>query len=429
METEVRTRRGRSQVLSTSGAVFLTIFGRLLLYKWSPELFDSNDFALYVIGLRGLSLGSVALAPALVAGLSYWVARSVENHKDQDGAYLWAAHLLIFILFTPVLLAASLAPDACARLALGNDAASHIVLPLALCLLGQYGVLAPLAFKLGKTEILKANLMTVLSAFVIPVFCLFLYDDSAQDVFWAMANWTLLLSLLLNVSVLLRGIDRHASSFQEFRRHSTRLYNYTLPRLPASAGVSLILALPVVIPAHQSKELAVGAIFAAGGVLLNAASAVISPLSLVILPHAAQMLAQDRHAEVLKKSKLLLKALAAAGLMATAIAVFLAPRILEAWLGPEAAAYGYFWIGLTPAMLPIMLHKAFSSVLNAASPRPFDSWNVCLSLLTFVGLYLVTEQFSWEFRTLGAFNGCLYVLAFLTVQRTWLLLSAPEVRS
>lgn len=422
MDASSRGRRGRRQVFSTYLATLSIMVGRLILYKWSPDVFDEENFALYVISLRGLSLGYLALGPALVTGLTYTVALTLKDPEEDDGAYFWSAHSLTLLWFLPFFLWVVLAPGTCAELAFGSAIHAPLMLPLLLCLLGQYWSITALAFKLGKTQVLEANAISVVMGCFVPVACLAYFQESALQQYWAMAAAFLILGILVNIWVFALGIENRARSTARFKKHAQRLYRYSLPRTPAAAGLALILALPVLLPTHYTENLAIGAIFAAGGALINIASSAIQPLAMVLLPHATQMIAQGQSRQVRQKSLQMLTGLSVASILAMGSAVLATPWILKVWLGPEALAYSSFWIGLTPAILPIVLYRAFASLINAASPKPYDSWNVVLAVLTFGLIHGALSAFAWETRLLTAFNISLYVLALLTVWRTLKLL-------
>ncbi len=426
MESSSRSQRGRRQVVSTYLATLAMMVGRLLVYKWSPEVLDEENFALYIIGLRGLSLGYLAIGPALVAGLTYQVARAGVEEDELDGPYLLSSYLLAFLLFVPLTLLVWLAPESCARLVLGGSEYAALMAPLLLSLAGQYVAVIALAFLLGKTMVVLSNLVGVVSGCVIPVVCLLLFADSAQAVFWAMGWGTLLFGLVANLAVLALSVQTLKASAQALRRHAGRLYAYSLPRLPAAAGVAFLLAQPMLIPVHRTEDLTVAAIFAAGGTLIGMASSLIQPLALVLLPHAAQMVAQGEHQKVRQGSTRMLKGLTVLSLLATVLAAVATRPVLRLWLGEPAVAYAGFWIGLLPAMLPIAVYRAFSSIVNAADSRAHDSHNVGISVLVFGALYLALGGLSWEYQLLVSFHLAVYLLAGLTLYRSYQLLARRD---
>lgn len=419
MEAPSRSKRARRQVASTYATTFSLMLGRLLVYKWSPEFFDEKNFALYVIGLRELSLGYLALGPALVAGLTYQVARVGTAEQERDGPYLTSCYLLTTIVFGPLLLVSWLAPELCAKLALGSAEHVSLVLPLVAGLVGQYLTVIPLAYLMGKTDIGLANLIAVSSGFALPVACLWFFHESAEQVFWVMAWTSLAFGLVTNLLVILFRVDQRWGGL---KAHAWRLYGYSLPRVPAAAGVAFLLAQPVVVPTHRTPDLTVAAIFAAGGTLVGMASSLIQPLALVLLPHAAQMLAEDQHQEVRRRAWTMLKGLGAASVAVTVLAALSTKWILGLWLGTDAVQYAFFWLGILPAMIPIAIYRAFSSLLNAAGRRAYDTENVGISMLLFAGVFWFTSFGSWEVRLLFSFNLSMYLLAGLTVVRVfWLL--------
>lgn len=425
MESASRTQRGRRQVVSTYLATFALMLGRLLVYKWSPEVFDEQNFALYVIGLRGLSLGYLAIGPALVAGLTFQVARAGVEEGELDGPYLLASYLLTVLLFGPLAMVVWWAPGSCAELVLGGAEHERLMAPLLLCLAGQYVSVIGLAFLLGKTRVILSNLVSVISGCLIPVVCLLGYSESAEVVFWATGWATLAFGLVANLVILGLWVQTLVSTAETLKAHSRRLYAYSLPRLPAAAGVAFLLAQPMLIPVHQTEDLTVAAIFAAGGTLIGMASSLIQPLALVLLPHAAQLLAQGERARVRAGSIRMLKGLTAATVLATILAAVATTPVLRLWLGPEAVKYSSFWLGLLPAMWPIAVYRAFTSILNAADSRAHDSANVGVALGAFWLVYLALGSFPWEFQLLVAFHFAVYLLAALTLHRTFRLLN-PE---
>ncbi|MBS1548073.1 MAG: glycosyltransferase [Bacteroidetes bacterium] len=388
---------------AAEGAVLL---GTVVVYKLAALHFGNEGFEPYAVVRRTISFLQTVLLFGLGVALVRFVALSGDR-AEQVGL-LHAVVKPISLVGVVLLAACALAPAAFSRLFFGDASHTDLILPVGLLTFGLLMHAVIYSFWRGTMEMGKANVLQVVNLAVVPNVAMW-WGPSMSIVLWSMGiAWCIcsaigLIPVLLKRSTVISAADR------------SRLLRYGIPRVPGDLVLASLLTIPVYLVNHVSG-LAAGAQVAFGLTLVNLASSAYSPISLLLLPKAAAMLAEKRWQELERRTRRIAWMALVSGIAMVAVFQAIASPLLRWYLGETGSAMVTTCRIVFIGAIFMGVFVSLRSILDAYYTAPRNTFNLLGSLGLFVvGVvgYLWFQPFL-NFALVATVVAPLALLAWLT---------------
>ena len=368
------------------------------------------DFGPTALGEYALSRRAIALlAPLAALGVDLAITRLVayDRGSGQRKVYLSAGLLLVVVDVVAITAVILTLQSSVGDLMFGSRTYSDLVRPLPLVVLGvglhglAYGELR------GRQRVQSANGLMLVNYAVVPLLALWLGGNAIPAVLFAMGAGMVLVS----------------GAFISFMEHSRaylfqrlwELLKYGAPRIPGTLLQLAMFSAPGVVVAHVSDIRTAGTV-AFGVAALGLVGSALSPIGLVLLPIAAEMLGRGSHtefrAQVVQITKIMLPLLVG-GIVVFEIA---AEPLVRFYLGSAYLDTVGLLRLLVLAALPWGLYVILRSAMDAHDVFATNSLNTVIAFAAFFVLTLILARYvSPTFAVVDAFVAGLYVLGGLTV--------------
>lgn len=356
--------QGRDSLLTTL-TEGLSMLGMVLTFRLAAQV-DKQDLDIYVIVRRTVAFVFPVILMGAMVGLTRFVSMSSSLEQKRGylrGAFTWVLPMGIVAIVLSFLLAEPLAWTL-----FGTEASSSLVPPLALMIVGiaMHGV--AYGYLRGKPAIGAANFVQLSVLALIPCTAFLVWTDMAT-VLWATGIGWVAVPLFSILPSLL------APRKEKMRRERSELLRYGLPRVPGDVALGALLTVPGYV-ALRTYGLDVSGEVGFGATLLNLASAVFSPVALLLLPAAAGRLAAGDHAGLERNIGRLFRLVLLGSLAITMGFELLAKPLLLLYLGPTGEAYLPMARIIFIGALPFAFFNGMRSVLDAFFHTPRNGVNL-----------------------------------------------------
>ncbi|MBS1548074.1 MAG: hypothetical protein JSU02_12005, partial [Bacteroidetes bacterium] len=343
----------------------LSMLGMVLTFRLAAQV-DKQDVDIYVIVRRTVAFVFPVILMGAMVGLTRFVSMSSSLEQKRGylrGAFTWVLPMGIVAIVLSFLLAEPLAWTL-----FGTEASSSLVPPLALMIVGiaMHGV--AYGYLRGKPAIGAANFVQLSVLALIPCTAFLVWTDMAT-VLWATGIGWVAVPLFSILPSLL------APRKEKMRRERSELLRYGLPRVPGDVALGALLTVPGYV-ALRTYGLDVSGEVGFGATLLNLASAVFSPVALLLLPAAAGRLAAGDHAGLERNIGRLFRLVLLGSLAITMGFELLAKPLLLLYLGPTGEAYLPMARIIFIGALPFAFFNGMRSVLDAFFHTPRNGVNL-----------------------------------------------------
>jgi len=397
----------RLNYLTTFMAEGLVIGSYLLAFRLVALFSGPQGFGEYSLSRRTLSL----LMPVAVVGVDLGVARYVSYAQaDKSGkspGYV-AAGLIVLAAGVGIVSAILLvAPGFWGEVFFGSSSYGSLVLALPPLLAGGGLHVIAFGYLRGLNRIQAANVLMAINMGLLPLGAIVLVHGSVLWVLDAMGiGWTVVSGLALaTLPINFRGI----------RERLRELTRFGVPRTPGEFVSLLLFAMPGILVAH-SADIRVAGMVAFGVAAVSMIGSGLTPISFVLLPVAARLLAAGKvrqlRSEVVDVVGI---TLAATLVLVVVLEVFAAP-IVEIYLGPNfKSSVDILRLTLIGA-LPWAAYITLRSVIDARHVKPINARNLVISFLLAVVLAFVLRRVADPTTSaVLAFVLALWLLAGLTM--------------
>ncbi|HEY0829520.1 MAG TPA: lipopolysaccharide biosynthesis protein [Candidatus Dormibacteraeota bacterium] len=397
----------RLNYATTFLAEALVIGSYLLAFKLVATFAGTEGFGEYSLSRRTLSL----LAPLAVLGADLGVARYVsyaEAQKTGKSSGYAAASLLVLAAGSGVMSIVLVAASAFwGGVFFGSTAYTNLILALPPLVIGAGLHSIAYSYMRGLDRIQEANVLMAINMGILPLVAILVFHGTVLSILDAMGiGWTIVAGLALL---------RLPISFAGARERLPDLLRFGVPRIPGDFVSLLLFAMPGIIVAHAA-DIRLAGIVAFGVAAVSMIGSGLTPVSFVLLPVAARLLAVGKvrqlRSEVVDVVGI---TLAATLVLVVGLEVFAAP-IVNIYLGPNFKG-GVDVLRLTLiGALPWAAYITLRSVIDARHVTPINARNLVISflfalLLTF-GLQRVADSTT---AAVLAFVLALWLLAGLTM--------------
>jgi O-antigen/teichoic acid export membrane protein len=400
-----------------------------------------------VISILGKSVGATLLAEyLLLRRMASWfqsgvqvpsavaLPRFVAFNIDESGlvrqTYFVAATLTsggIALLLGVVLLFWHIPLS---RLMFGSSDLAHLMVPLALMLIGLAIHGAVFGYYQGTLAMGKASALQLLNLVIIPILATF-FLKSKFSIPW-IVNTIAISMCVVSVIFTFPIVRRWEPGFSlwQLRSQSLELLSYGSVRILGDIGIQAMLGLPSVVAAHYFPIASVSALLL-GGSFLTVMGAASLPLGNILLSRVSRSIAQMRTDQLRFRVSIFVEALIELSVFACLQMLVFSDVIIRLWVGPTFLE-GIRVIQITILAVPFyFVHAGLRSVIDAAAIRAYNTQNIIISAVTFLLTIPIINSTIPRDHLLEALAGSsvlgMAVLAFCTL-RTVRHLIRPELR-
>lgn len=379
MAGRVRISGGARDHLLTFLAEGAVLVATVLVYKLAADRLGGEGFERYTVVRRTVSFLQMIGLCGLAVGLVRSVAM-VASPGRRVGLLRRATRRIAGVSVLVLGIAAVL-PGPLALLFFGSADLAGLSLPIALLTTGLMLHVLVYGHLRGTHRMTAANMLQVLGMAVVPNAAMLVFGDLAQ-VLWATGSaWLVLSGAVLAWAWNEAPVERDPAD-------ERRMLRYGMLRLPGDVIFAGLLTLPVYLVNHV-QGLSVGAQLAFGITLINVAGAAYSPLSLLLLPSAAGLVARRAWGELDLRIARVMRLSIGSALLLLAGFELLATPFLRAYLGEAGAAMEVICRAVFVGAFFYGVFVALRSVLDAYYTAPRNTFNLAWSFVLFLPLALL----------------------------------------
>ena len=403
----------------------MVLVGGLLFYAILARWFGVDGVGAAALVKRGAGI----LAPIVFLGLQTGLPRMMPLASRDPGllsGYFVAGAALLAGALLLAVLPLIMLPTVSASILLGNSHFGYleVATTVTLASLVAYGMVRGMLF--GLLRIPVASVLQVLGVGVAPILAILLWHPSVTGAMTAAGAATIVVALAGAPPFLgpaMRGLKHIA-----FDRGARGLLAYSVPRMPGDVAMATLISIGT-LWAARFADLRTTGYLSVSQSLLSAITAAFVPLSVVLLPRAAALIASGRRDTISSRiAELASLTVLGSTFVAVQGAVF-AGTLLFWWLGPSFTS-GAGILQLTLLGVPFLaLFFSLRGLVDAITSRPYHTYNLFIALAIGVAGFVLTMGLlprSWTAYGIAASSSAsLLVLAILTVRVTSRLYEAP----
>ena len=386
----------------------------LLSYKLAKNFFGIQGFAEYSMGKRVIAM----LYPIFLLGLGVGITRfvSVFIKDDRQRVLMFIASVFILSVSSIFLILAFLSLKSEISIVFFNSKSyGNLIFPLALTILGLLWHSLAYSYYRGKLEIKKANLIQIINIGIIPV-VIFIISENLQQVFFFNGILVLVISLLIIINLIIKEkLLKYNINIHDITQFMKKLFLYSIGRLPGDIALAAIFALIPVFVTHIAtvKE---GGVVAFGLSLVSLAASFFATIGIVMLPKIGVLYSEKNYSQIKKYISKILQF----SIVLPVIGVFLfwvfGDEILNLYLGDDMESYSYMIKLIIVAIIPYVIYVSLRSVLDAIYEKPYNTFNVLISLILLITFGFLLYFFHAEYRyIIFLFILDMCILSFLTL--------------
>jgi O-antigen/teichoic acid export membrane protein/O-antigen ligase len=393
--------------LTTFMAEGTVIVSYLLAFRLVAAFAGTEGFGEYSLSRRTLSL----LMPLAVLGVDLGIARYVayaEAEKSGKSSSYAAAAVIVLAAGVGVLSAVLVAAAGFwSQVFFGSANYAGLVLAFPALLAGAGLNTLAFGYLRGLDRIQEANILLAINMGLVPLVAIVAFHASVVWILLVMGlGWTAVAGLTL------ARLPIHFIAIKDRLREMLR---FGIPRMPGDFVSLLLFAMPGILVAHVT-DIRVAGIVAFGVAAVSMIGSSLTPVSFVLLPVAARLLAAG-HVRQLRSEvvEVVGITLAATLVLVVLLEVFAAP-IVNLYLGPSFSS-GVDVLRLTLiGALPWAAYITLRSVIDAHHVRPINARNLAISFAFAVALVFPLQQVADPTTSaVMAFVLALWLLAGLTM--------------
>ena len=397
----------RRNYITTFVAEAVVIASYLLAFRLVAAFDGTEGFGEYSLSRRTLSL----LMPLAVLGVDLGIARYVayaEAEKTGKSSSFAAASVIVLAagvgVVSGVLVAAT---GFWSQVFFGSSTYSSLVLALPPLIAGAGLHTLAFGYLRGLDRIQEANVLMAVNMGLLPLAAIVAFHGSVLAILDAMGIGMTLVAGAVLMRLPLR--------FAELKDRLRVLLRFGIPRMPGDFFSLLLFALPGILVAHTA-DIRVAGIVAFGVAAVSMIGSSLTPVSFVLLPVAARLLAAGKVRQLRSEVVDVVGITLAGSLVLVVLLEVFAGPIVSIYLGPSFRS-GVDVLRLTLlGALPWASYITLRSVIDARHVTPINARNLAISFLFAVvlafGLQRVADSTT---AAVLSFVLALWLLAALTM--------------
>lgn len=419
--------------LGFTGAAQVSLFvSNLLLVSLFARLLSATGVAEYLLLRRVVVWLQSGVQLGLYVGIPRYVAHEVGAAEGKPETYFAAGAACLGFVAIILGLALNFWRQGFARLMFGSSQMTYLVLPVSLTILGLVLHTAIYGYFRGRLQMNRANILQIWNMSLVPVIALVLFVHLRSVA--AIVNFTAVLTIATSVSVSIPTLRRAFTRGNfELRRPLKKLLTYGLARVPGDFAAAALFAVGPIIAAQFMPLKQVSPLLL-GTSLLMAAAVSVAPLGVLLLSKVSVVIAQNRLQDVRQPLSYMMNGVLDLSMFMTLQFIVVADLVLRIWVGPDLLNAVPIVRIVALAIPCFLFFTALRSVIDAATVKASNAYNILVTLIAFLVLTGVSVlALPREFLLVGLSVAMVISLALLagltaaTVRR--LCAVKPEWRS
>jgi len=402
----------KNKYVITFATEFIVLISSLLVYKLAAIVLGNTGFSEYALSRRILSF----IQPAALMGLTVGIPRFMGYHsmssKDKSDLYFFSGAVitcLTVLIIIPIFL---LLRYQISFLLFASSDYSHFIFPINLLLVGTIVHLLCYSYFRGRLFMLKANILQTVNIAILPL-AVFGFAKDTVNVLMLLGAARCLISLV-SLYIIFRQL-----TLLDLRKnivlYSKELLRYSIPRVPGDFGWAALLSLVAFFTAHSSGVIEAGNV-AFGISLLVAGGSLLSPIGIVLLPHASRMVARLQIPELRVFVKRILFMSVLLAVFGVIILEIFGNRIIELYLGHNFVGMTFVLKILIIASIPYAIFVTMVNVIDSFYIKAMNTKNILISLSFFLLCGGVTTIIGGDYLYIVIeFVSAFAILGFLTL--------------
>jgi O-antigen/teichoic acid export membrane protein len=359
---------------------FIVLISSILVYKLAAFVLGNTGFSEYALSRRILSF----IQPVILMGLTVGIPRYMGYHStassEKRDFYFISGAVITFLavlIFIPILF---LFKKEMSFLLFASSDYSHFIFPINLLLIGTIGHLLCYSYFRGRLSMLKANILQTINIAILPL-AVFGFAKDTVNILVLLGGGRCIITLvflyIIFRQLIVLGLRKHIVSY------SKELLRYSIPRVPGDFGWAALLSLVAFFTAHSAGVTEAGTV-AFGISLLVAAGSLLSPIGIVLLPHASRMVAKLEMSELRVFVRKLLLISTSLTFFGVIIFEMFGGRIIELYLGHRFGDMTLTLKILILASIPYGIFVTMVNIIDSFYIKAMNTKNILISLCFFL---------------------------------------------
>jgi len=366
----------KNKYVITFATEFIVLISSLLAYKLAAIVLGNTGFSEYALSRRILSF----VQPVILMGLTVGIPRYMGYHSTASGEkgdfyFIGGAAItfLAVLISIPILV---LFKKEMSFFFFASSDYSHFIFPINLLLIGTIGHLLCYSYFRGRLSMLKANLLQTINIAILPL-AVFAFSKDTVNILVLLGGGRCIITLvflyIIFRQLIVPGLRKHIVS------HSKELLRYSIPRVPGDFGWAALLSLVAFFTAHSAGVTEAGTV-AFGISLLVAGGSLLSPIGIVLLPHASRMVAKLEMAELRVFVGKILLISASLAFLGVIIFELFGGTIIELYLGHGFGGMTLTLKILALASIPYAIFVTMVNIIDSFYIKAMNTKNILISL-------------------------------------------------
>jgi O-antigen/teichoic acid export membrane protein len=278
------------------------------------------------------------------------------------------------------------------QLFFGSSTLEHLLLPLGILLMGFAVHGAVYGYLQGMLQMGRASALQICNIAVFPLGVAILLRSYRSVALLVIASSILMIVCACGFAVPFLRQGNFLISLEELKRHGYELVSYGYSRVAHDFGLQGLLSLPAVIAAHYFPMSSVGYLLLAGTFLTMVATGTL-PLAIILLSRVSRSIAQTGTDQLKKRVSYFVSALIELSVFICLQMILFADVFVRFWVGPTFLE-GIRVIQIVILSVPFyFIHAGLRGVIDAASLKAYNAWNVCIAGVSFVACVILVLIF------------------------------------
>jgi O-antigen/teichoic acid export membrane protein len=265
----------------------------------------------------------------------------------------------------------------------GSSALDHLVLPLGVLLMGFAVHGAVYGYLQGILKMGRASALQLCDLAVFPLGTALVLRSYHSVSLLVTTSSILMIICACSFAFPFLRKGNFLVSLEKLKRHGYELISYGYSRVAHDFGLQALLSLPAVIAAHYFPMSSVGYLLLAGSFLTMVAAGTL-PLAIILLSRVSRSIAQTGTDQLKTRVCYFVSALIELSVFICLQMILFADVFVRFWVGPS------FLEGIRAIQIAILavpfyfIHAGLRGVIDAASIKAYNAWNVCIAVAGFL---------------------------------------------
>lgn len=407
----------KKDIILTYATEFFSLAASLITYKLAAVLLGNDGFANYALSRRIATLIQSGILMGLSVGITRYISCGTYGKcKDSTGSYFISGIVIVSLALIIFSVVFQIFKSEFAFLLFGSTKYIFLISPINIIIAGFIFHTLSYSYFRGKLFMKMANLMSFINMGLITVFAFLFNRSLTGGLYFIGLGWLLVSAFFLcSILVQLGRVDVHLI------KDSKKLLIYSFPRALGDFALGLLYSLPIIFTAHIADTVKAGYL-AFGVSLVNMMGVFVSPISLMLLPKAGELISQGNLTLLKHIATKTVKTTLFTAILIVVFFELFASQLIWVYLGKSFVEIALVCRIVILGSLGTVIFYSIKGILDASYVKPINTRNIIVSLGLFLllsGVSIISRQNYLYFAV--AFVLAVSLLAILTFFETKLV--------